>query len=125
MISESLIRLTLRLSVVFNLGAAYLLVCPDNALGQLAGFAVSTSPIHTALASLMVAGLGLAYGWLAQQPVIDRPLLTFGALIKGSAFFIFVGQWLFDAAATRFVLFAAVDIVLAVIWLSWLRQRKA
>lgn len=120
-----MIRWTLRLSFVFNLGAAYMLVFPDNTLAQVAGFPVSTSPLHTALAALMVGALGVAYGWLSRQPVIDRPLLAFGALIKGSAFFMFVGQWLFDAVSTRLVLFATVDILLAIIWLNWLRGSKA
>lgn len=125
MISEKLIRQTLRLSLVFNLGAACLLLSPDSALAQLAGFTASASPMHAWLSALMVAALGVAYGWLAQQPVIDRPLLAFGALVKGSAFLMFVALWLFAGLSGRSVLFATLDIVLASIWLSWLRLGAA
>lgn len=124
MISEQLIRHSLRLSVVFNLGAAWLLVFPDNALGQLAGFTASSSPLHTGVAALMVVSLGLAYGWLAQQPVIDRPLLAVGGLIKGAAYLLFVGQWLFGVLSGRLVLFATADIVLAILWLGWLYRTR-
>ncbi|MBS0370487.1 MAG: hypothetical protein JSS57_14940 [Proteobacteria bacterium] len=124
MISEKLIRRSLLLSLVFNLVAACLLIFPGNALAQLAGFTASTSPLHTALAAQMVVALGLAYGWLARRPAIDRPLLGFGALVKGTAFLMFAGQWLFGALSGRFVLFASVDIVLALVWLSWLWRRE-
>lgn len=124
MITESLVRTTLRLSFVFNLVAAWLLVFPASALGQLAGFTVSNSPMHTAISALTIAMLGLAYGWLAQQPAINRPLLTLGAAIKGAAFFIFLVQWLFDAVSLRLVLFASADIVLATLWLGWLVRTR-
>jgi len=123
-ISESIIRITLRLSFVFNLIAAYLVAVPGSMLAQFAGFTLSSSAMHTGLAALMVAALGLAYGWMAQQPVINRPMLAFGGLVKASAFTLFVAQWFFDAVTGRFVLFAVVDIVLAIIWLSWLLKTR-
>lgn len=122
--SDKLVRVTLGLSFFFNLGAAYLLIFAASPLAQFAGFTASTSPMHTSLSALMVGSLGIAYGWLSRQEVIDRPMLALGALIKGAAFLMFVVQWLFDAVTGRFVLFAVVDIVLAFIWLNWLMQTR-
>lgn len=121
---ENVIRITLRLSFVFNLVAAYMVAFPGTILAQFAGFSLSSSALHTGLAALMVAALGLAYGWMAQQPVINRPMLAFGGLVKGSAFTMFAIQWFFDAVTARFVLFAAADIVFAIIWLGWLVKTR-
>jgi hypothetical protein len=121
---EKLIRATLAASFVFNLLAAYMLVFPASSLASLAGFTISTSPMHTALSALMVAALGGSYGWMALQENINIPMLTFGALTKGSAFMMFFVQWTFDAVTARLVLFAVVDIVLAWIWLNWVIKRR-
>lgn len=64
---EKLIRATLAASFLFNLVAAYMLAFPTSFLANFAGFTISSSPMHAALATLTVAALGLAYGWMALQ----------------------------------------------------------
>jgi|GEM_PF-1048322 len=123
---EKLIRTTLAASFLFNLVAAYMLAFPTSYLAGLAGFTISNSPMHTALATLMVVALGGSYGWMALQEKINLPILTFGALVKGSAFITFFVQWMFDAVSARLVAFAVVDIVLAWLWLNWvIKQHSA
>lgn len=123
--TDRLLRATLRLSLFFNLGAAALLVFPASPVARFAGFTVSTSPMHTGIAALMVAALGVAYGWLARQAVIDLPMLTLGASIKALAFFLLLALWLCDAGTMRIVLFSTVDLVFAAVWLDWARRNRA
>lgn len=122
MIPEKVVRVSLGATFIFNLAAAALLVWDDSPLSRLAGITPSHSVIHTALAAMMVAALGLAYGWLALRPRIDRVLLTFGGLIKGTAFVSFALLAVLGAVPVAFALFATPDILFALLWFVWLRQ---
>ena len=122
MISDKTVRVSLGATFVFNLAAAALLVLDDSPLSQIAGITPSHSAIHTALSAMMVAALGLAYGWLAFGPRIDRTLLAFGGLLKATAFTSFALLAVVGVVPAAFALFAFPDILFALLWFVWLRQ---
>jgi hypothetical protein len=122
MLSEKSVRVSLGVTCAFNLAAAVLLVMTDNPLSRIAGITASDSTIHTALAALMVAAFGLAYGWMARAQTIDRPMIAFGALVKLGAFSLFAALATVGMVPASFALFAFPDLVFAMLWLMWLRQ---
>jgi hypothetical protein len=79
-------RRTLWLSVVYNLGGAFLFAFPSSALARLTGLPDPVAPVYCALRAFFVALFAGAYAWLAVQQDIDRPLVAFSAIGKGGAF---------------------------------------
>lgn len=124
MIGEKAVRASLAATFVFNLGAALMLLLDNSALSLALGITPAGSAIHKTLAVMMVAALGLAYGWLFMRPQIDRALLGFGACIKAVAFVSFAVLAALGEVATSFALFAIPDIAFAVLWFLWLKQTE-
>jgi hypothetical protein len=114
------VRRALRLSVVFNLGGAFLFAFPSSALGRLAGLPSSVPRIYCALLAFFVALFGGAYAWLAAQRDIDRPLVAFSAIGKVGAFSTILTFWLAGQTPGRGVLAATGDLLFAGIFAWWL-----
>jgi hypothetical protein len=105
---------------VFNLGGALLFAFPTSPLGELAGLPGPVPPIYGALLAFFVALFGVAYAWLARQPIIDRPLVALAAVGKAGVFAVILVFWLFGEAPGRGVLVATGDVIFAGIFAWWL-----
>ncbi len=118
-------RITLGLSCPFNVAAAYVFANPGSMLGQLVGLPSDVPAVYSVLVSFLVGLLGLAYGWLALQPQLDRPMVTLGAVGKFGIFFIALALWLLDHVTGRLLVVAVGDLVFASPWCRWLMQTSS
>jgi len=122
---DRLVRGALLVSAVFNLGAALVFAFPSS-LGWLAGLPMPVPRAYTTLLAVFVMLFGVAYAWLARQPIIDRPLVAFSALGKASVFSAILVFWILGDLPGRAALGAVGDVVFAVIFAGWLvRSRTA
>jgi hypothetical protein len=121
---EHILRPALWTAAFFNLVGTFLFAFPGSRLGQFAGLPPDVPAIYRALVALFVLLFGCAYAWLAMQPTINRPLVAFGAIGKAAAFLIVVLLWLRGAAPASSVSAIVGDLVLAVVFLWCLRDRR-
>jgi len=91
-----------------------------SSLGWLTGLPVPVPRVYTTLLAIFVLLFGVAYAWLARQPVIDRPLVAFSALGKASVFAAILVFWILGDLTGRSALGAVGDLVFAVIFVNWL-----
>jgi len=106
-------------SAVMNIAAALIFAFPDS-LGQLAGLPAPVPHIYTTLLAVFVMLFGIAYAWLARQPIIDRPLVAFSALGKAAVFSTILAFWILGDLSSRSVLAAIGDLIFAAIFAWWL-----
>jgi hypothetical protein len=118
--SDRLVRITLMISVPFNLIIAWMLLFPASALGALMQLPADVPMLYAALSAMFVAAFGLLYAWMPMQPVINREMLAFVSLCKASAFAVALTLWLLGLGGGTAALAAVGDIVLALIWMRWL-----
>lgn len=116
---DHVLRRALRASVVFNLGGALLFAFPDS-IGQLAGLPTPVPRVYSASLAMLVALFAATYAWLARQPHIDRPLVTFCAVGKAGFFAVVFVCWFFGEAPGLAVLAAVGDLAFAAIFAWWL-----
>jgi len=116
-------RGALMASAIMNTGAALIFAFPES-LGQIAGLPTPVPRIYTTLLAVFVMLFGVAYGWLARQPVIDRPLVAFSALGKASVFTTILVFWILGDVSGRSVLAAIGDLIVAAIFAWWLVSGK-
>ena len=117
--STNNLRTTLWLSTVFNLVAALIFLLPQTAVGQLLGLPPSPSPVYMALGAYFVALFGVAYGWLARQPEINKPLLMMGIVGKMGVFVIALFLLFRGDVNVLLFLVACIDLTFASLWLWW------
>ena len=126
MISEKLVRVTLWISVPFNLVAAYGLAYPGSLLGILIGLPSNVPPLYSALLAFLIAGFGLAYGWAARQQPVDKTVVGLGTIGKYGVFIIAGLLMMQGSGPTGAFVVAIGDAIFATIWLLWLLgERKA
>jgi hypothetical protein len=118
--SDNFIRGVLWASAVFNLAGGLLFAFPESAISQLAGLPVPVPTFYVALLAEFIILFGASYAWLAMQPAINRPLLTFGAIGKTGAFLLVAVLWLLGQAPARGVLAITGDLVFACLFFWWL-----
>ena len=121
---DRVMRRALWVSFVYNFGAAALFAFPSSSLSRLSGLPNPVPPIYSTLVALFVALFAGAYGWLALQPEIDRPLVALSAIGKAGAFSTFLALWLVGEVSVRGVLAGTGDLILAAIFASWLLGGK-
>jgi hypothetical protein len=112
-------RRALNASVFFNLGGALLFAFPES-IGQLAGLPTPVPAVYSLTIAFLVTLFAATYGWLARQPVIDRPLVTMLAIGKAGFFSVVLFCWLFGAASILNLVGAAGDLMFAAIFIWWL-----
>lgn len=117
---DKFIRRVLWVSVIFNLGGAFLFAFPASPIGQFAGLPVSVPLIYRMLLAFFVVLFGGAYAWLARQQNIDQPLVALAAIGKAGVFAIIFIFWLMGEAAGRAVLIATGDLIFAGLYTWWL-----
>jgi hypothetical protein len=123
---ERYVRASLAASFVANVGAAYVFAHPSSVVGALLGLPASIDPVYSGLCATFVALFGCAYGWLAMQPTLDRPLLWMGVVGKAGFFVLVASLWMRAAANDALVLAASGDMAFAAFWFWWLvRARHA
>ena len=121
---EHVLRPALWTAAFFNLAGAVPFAFPASSMGQLAGLPTEAPVIYRAMTALFVLLFGGAYAWLALQPVINRPLVAFGAIGKAAAFVTVVVLWLRGAVAAGGVLAIVGDMVLALVFAWCLLDRR-
>ena len=116
---EGVVRISLWVTAPANLAAATAFAFPSSLPGSMLQFP-PTHPFYALFSGAMVALFGVAYAWLALQPVINRPLLLVGAcgkllavLISGS---LFLGGDLSGVTA----LVISGDLVFVALWATFL-----
>jgi hypothetical protein len=123
--TDAAIRWSLRLACPFNLIAAVVFALPSADVAQALALPEFVHPLYRWLVAWFVALFGLAYGWLAMQPAIDRPLLALGAVGKLGAFVLALALWWHGAVPGIVVMVASGDLAFAAYWLGWLGRRPA
>jgi hypothetical protein len=121
---EQILRPALWTAAFLNLVGTLLFAFPGSRLGQFAGLPPDVPIVYRALVALFVLLFGCAYAWLAMQPTINRPFVAFGAIGKAAAFMIVVLLWLRGLAPVTSVSAISGDLVLAVVFLWCLRDRR-
>jgi hypothetical protein len=116
---DRLMRATLHVTAVANLGAALLFAFPES-LGSLAGLPSPVPAVYGATLAALVALFGATYAWLARQPVIDRPLVVFSAAGKTAFVAVVLFCWLAGQVPFVLLLTASGDLVFAGIFVWWL-----
>ena len=116
---DHLLRRALRASVVFNIGGALLFAFPES-IGQLAALPTPVPRVYSATLAMLVALFAATYAWLARQPQIDRPLVTFAAVGKAGFFAVVFVCWLVGEAPALAVMGAVGDLAFAAIFAWWL-----
>jgi len=116
-------RGALMASAAMNTGAALIFAFPDS-LGRVAGLPTPVPHIYTTLLSVFVMLFGIAYAWLARQPIIDRPLVAFSALGKAAVFSTILVFWILGDLTGRSALAAIGDLVFAAIFAWWLFRTR-
>ncbi len=122
--SDRLVRITLMISVPFNLIVAWVLLFPASALGALVRLPADVPMLYAALSAMFVAAFGLLYAWMPMQPTINREMLGFVSLCKAGAFVVAQTLWLLGADGGTAALASVGDIVLAAIWMHWLLSTR-
>ena len=120
----AVVRITLWLSCPFNLIAAWLFVRPASVLGQFLGMPIDVPSLYSLVVGFLICEFGVTYAWLALQKHIHRPLLAFCAIGKSGVFAIVLLLWLSADISGRLVLLASGDLVLALIWFTWLFDKQ-
>jgi len=116
---DRIVRIALGVSVFFNLFGAVLFAFPGSPLGEFVGLPETVPVICRGVVAFFVVLFGGAYGWLAMQPVIDRPMVGFAAIGK-SGFFFLVLVFVFLGEASGLALGAAGgDLLFAGIFGWW------
>lgn len=116
---DRIVRIALGVSVFFNLFGAALFAFPASPLGEFVGLPDAVPVIYRGVVAFFVVLFGGAYGWLALQPVIDRPMVGLAAIGKGG-FFALVIIFFFLGEATGLALGAAAgDLLFAGIFGWW------
>ena len=116
---DALMRRTLNVTAIANLGAALMFAFPDS-LGSLAGLPAPAPALYSATLAVLVALFGITYGWRARQPVIDRPLVVFSAAGKTAFVIVAFFCWLAGQVPFLTLLTAGGDLVFAAIFVWWL-----
>jgi len=121
---SSAVRISLWISAPANLIVATAIAFPSSSLGSLLELP-DTHPFYGLLSGAMVGLFGVAYGWLALQPEIDRPLLCLGACGKLLAVLISIS--LFTAGELSGVTAAVIsgDLVFVVLWSAFLFSNRS
>jgi uncharacterized membrane protein len=96
------------------------LVHPASALAQFIGVPQQVPSLYSLVVGFLVFEFGVTYAWLAMQTHIHRPLLGFCAIGKSGVFAIVLLLWLDAGVSGRLLLMASGDLLLALVWFSWL-----
>jgi hypothetical protein len=121
---SSAVRISLWISAPANLIVATAIAFPSSSLGSLLELP-ETHPFYGMLSGAMVGLFGVAYGWLALQPGIDRPLLCLG--VCGKLLAVLISISLFMAGELSVVTAAAIsgDLVFVVLWSAFLYSSRS
>ena len=123
--SQSLVRTTLWLSFIYNVGGAYLLAFPSSYIGQILVLPQRVPPLYAGLLSFAILMFGIIYAWLARQPDIDQHLLFVGGAGKLCIFLIIAATWLQGNVSGKFAILATGDLLFGSLWLWWLYSNRS
>ena len=120
---DSTMRLILGVGAAFNAFAAAMIALPGS-LGALAALPTGGSLFYRWLLVLFVALFGRAYGWLALQPVIVRPLVGLAAIGKIGVFIVAIACWSSGEIPATTLPPAVGDLAFAGVFVWWLRATR-
>lgn len=113
-ISESLVRITLRMSMPLNFTGAYYLAFPEY----------DTPVLYLSLLSMVVAFFGGIYGWISIQPSVFQPLLFVSAVGKIGFFLTAAYLWPSAEVSPTLMMILVGDLILGVMWFSAMYSNK-
>ena len=123
MTSDRVIRAALWLSVALNLFGVVLFLGP--AVGRPSSLIpLEPPPFYAAQLAWVIGLFAVAYGWLAVQPEIDRPLLAVGAAGKIGFFTVSLLFWLAGHLTLQQALQASPDLLLGGVFGWWLLSTR-
>jgi hypothetical protein len=122
---ENILRPALWTAAFFNLVGAFAFAFPASTMGRFAGLPPDAPAAYRAMTALFILLFGGAYAWLALQPIINRPFVAFGAIGKIAAFLTVVLLWRGGAVPASGVLAIVGDLLLALLFIWCLRDRRA
>jgi hypothetical protein len=119
-------RLALVVTAIYDglLGLAFLFL--SGPIFRMLGVAVTAEPVYVQLAAGLIAILGLGFFLAWREPLIDRDIVLLGTVFK--AFYILLAisaQIRGQLPHWMFLLFAGIDAVFLIIFLSYLRDTRA
>jgi hypothetical protein len=115
---ESILRATLWVAALFNIGGAFLFAFPESFISQFVGLPGVVPIIYRAFVAFFVLLFAGAYIWLAIHRPIVKPFVAFAAIGKACAFALTVILWLAGQGPWRGILAASGDLILAAIF-TW------
>lgn len=110
---DTALHVWLRASAVFTLSGAVLFGIPHAGLASMTGLPTEVPVIYRALTVLMMLLFGGAYAWMSAQRVVDRTLVTFGAIAKLAAFMTLTSLCIAAEVTTRTWALVSADLVFA------------
>lgn len=116
---DRIVRTALGLSVFFNLFGAGLFAFPGSPLGEFVGLPEAVPVIYRGVVAFFVVLFGGAYGWLALQAVIDRPMVGFAAIGKTGFFLLVLVFFLIGEASGLALGAASGDLLFAGVFGWW------
>jgi hypothetical protein len=123
--NTQLLRFSLSAGVPFNIVAAALLAFPNTKLGQLLQLPANVPTVYSIMLGYLVFMFGCAYGWMALQETVNKPLLCFCAIGKCGVFVLAVILYGLSEAKLAMVLTSSGDLILGALWFYWLWSHKA
>lgn len=123
MVSENLVRWTLRFSVVYNLFGAATFAFPA-VLGTTAGLPVAAPLLHEWFVASNILMFSFIAGWLSWRNPIDKPLLVVFGISKITFFLVMLASWLAGEIKLAGVLLAGVDLAMGYIFLAGSRRAR-
>jgi hypothetical protein len=121
--ADRLMRKVLWVGAVFNFAAAVMVAFPDT-VGSFSGLPSAGPLFYRWLLVLFVALFGGAYGWLALQPRISRPLVALAALGKTGVFIVSVVCWQLGDIPFQSLPPAVCDLAFAAVFAWWLMASR-
>jgi hypothetical protein len=113
-------RIILFVSFVFNMVGASLFGLPGSFMARMISMPWPPVIYRTVVTAFIVV-FGLAYLWLALQPVISRVLVGFSAVTKLAIFGAIAAAWFHGDTPLIGLAIGGGDLVLAGLYLWWLR----
>jgi hypothetical protein len=117
-------RIILIVSFVFNMVGASLFGFPGSLMARMVNMPWPPVIYRTVVTAFILI-FGLAYLWLALQPVISRVLVGFSAVMKLAIFGAIAVTWFHGDTPMTGLMIGTGDLVFAGLYVWWLRTTPA
>ena len=115
-------RMLFSIAAVFNWVVAVSLVAPGGLTWKILDMPEPEQKLFVHLAAWLIAAFGLAYWWIARNPVDKRPLIELAVVGKLGVFALAVGHLVFGTLPLMVFGLSIGDLVFAVLFIRVLRR---